>query len=110
VAEILSETLKRIGASPIERISVKGWLEDWLQAKERFLSPASFLAYAQAIRELLDYLGGPGSRRRIEAVTERDIEGFTSARDERSEIFSIASSLREPSIFRNSYQWNSLII
>src|SRR5690348_2031563 len=57
VAEILSETLKRIGETPIERISVKTWLEDWLAAKEAIIKPGSFLGYAQAVREFLAFLG-----------------------------------------------------
>jgi integrase len=75
VTEILNETLKRLGQSPVERISVKGWLADWLTSKEGKISPSSSLAYGQTVREFLQYLGDGGSRR-LESITERDIEGF----------------------------------
>jgi integrase len=78
VAEILSETLKRIGASPIDRISVKGWLEDWLAAKEATAKAVSLKAYAQAVNEFLEFLGPSGSKRRLESISETDIERFVS--------------------------------
>src|SRR5215471_4115970 len=34
VLEILNETLKRIGASSIEYVSVSAWLREWLGSKE----------------------------------------------------------------------------
>jgi integrase len=76
VAEILSETLKRLGQSPIERLSIKGWLGSWLESKRPSVSEASFLAYSQAVREFLDYLGPKGGNRTLQSITERDIEGF----------------------------------
>jgi integrase len=76
VAEILSETLKRLGQSPIERLSVQEWLSSWLESKQASVSPASFLAYSQAVREFLEYLGPKGGNRTLVSITERDIEGF----------------------------------
>jgi hypothetical protein len=32
--EILNETLKRLGETPIQRISIGEWLTDWLEGKE----------------------------------------------------------------------------
>jgi integrase len=75
VAEILNETLKRIGSTTIERISVKTWLEEWLSSKEQ-VSEATRLGYEQAVREFLEYLGSLGLTRRLEAITEGDIRGF----------------------------------
>lgn len=78
LTELFNETLKRLGQSPVERITVKAWLEDWLGSKEGKISPASALAYRQTVREFLGYLGEKGSRRRLESISERDIEGFIS--------------------------------
>jgi hypothetical protein len=39
---ILNETRIRLGESPIERISVKAWLEGWLAAKEATVTSGSF--------------------------------------------------------------------
>jgi integrase len=76
VAEILSETLKRLGQSPIERLSVRTWLESWLESKRAGVTAGSHLAYSQSIREFLDYLGPKGGNRTLQSITERDIEGF----------------------------------
>ncbi|MGA8654866.1 MAG: hypothetical protein WB586_01860, partial [Chthoniobacterales bacterium] len=53
--ELLDETLKRLGESPIERISIKNWLEEWLAGKEG-ISERTRENYAQAVREFLAYL------------------------------------------------------
>jgi integrase len=83
IAEILSETLKRLGQSPIERLGVQEWLESWLSSKQASISPASFLAYSQAVREFLEYLGPKGHNGTLQSITERDIEGFVAQlRDE----------------------------
>lgn len=73
--ELLDETLKRLGESPIERISIKNWLEEWLAGKEG-ISERTRENYAQAVREFLAYLGPSGINRRLESITERDIRGF----------------------------------
>ena len=73
--QLFDETLTRLGQSPIERISVKGWLESWLASKKN-LAPATFVAYQQTVTEFVEYLGPHGGARRLESITERDIEGF----------------------------------
>ena len=75
VSEIFNETLKRIGAAPLERISIKSWLEDWLKTKQE-KSEATRKAYSQAVRDFLAYLGPQGCHRRLESITEVDIRGF----------------------------------
>jgi integrase len=75
VSEIFSETLKRIGAAPLERISIKSWLEDWLKTKQE-KSEATRKAYSQAVRDFLAYLGPQGCYRRLESITEIDIRCF----------------------------------
>ncbi len=75
VSEIFNETLKRIGAAPLERISIKSWLEDWLMTKQE-KSEATRKAYSQAVRDFLAYLGPQGCHRRLESITEFDIRGF----------------------------------
>lgn len=76
-AQILNETLRRIGSGAIERITTQRWLEDWLEGK-RGISPATRLGYKQAIAEFLAYLGPKGANRLLEAITEADIRGFTA--------------------------------
>jgi integrase len=73
--ELFDETLKRLGQSPIERISVKSWLDSWLASKENS-APATLRAYRQAVTAFLAYLGPHGVARRLESITERDVEGF----------------------------------
>jgi len=43
VTEIVNETLKRVGAVAIERITIKDWLEDWLASKEQLSGNAARL-------------------------------------------------------------------
>jgi integrase len=76
-AQILNETLRRIGSGTIERITLRPWLEDWLENK-RGISPATRLGYQQAITEFLAYLGPEGANRPLEAITEADIRGFAT--------------------------------
>jgi integrase len=75
VSEIFSDTLRRIGAAPLERISIKSWLEDWLATKQE-KSDATRKAYSQAVQSFLAYLGPQGFHRRLESITEADIRGF----------------------------------
>jgi integrase len=76
-AEILNETLRRIGSGAIERITVGAWLKEWLESKQS-ISPATRLGYKQAIAEFLTYLGPKGEHRRLESITEADIRGFSA--------------------------------
>jgi integrase len=78
VAEILSETLKRLGQNPIERLSVERWLNNWLASKEQTVEATSFKAYSQAVREFLEFLGPRGRNRSLESITETDIERFVA--------------------------------
>ena len=77
VTELVNETLKRVGALTIERVTIKTWFEDWLASKEQ-LSPATRLAYEQAVRDFLEYLGPGGGARRLESISEADIRGFVA--------------------------------
>jgi integrase len=77
VAALLNETLTRCGHQPLERISVRDWLGGWLQAKRGTAKESSIKAYAQAVNLFLEFLGPEGSKRRLESITERDIELFT---------------------------------
>ena len=49
VLEILNETLKRIGASNIEHVSVKGWLREWLESRQGQVAESTYKAYGQAV-------------------------------------------------------------
>jgi integrase len=42
------------------------------------LASASHRAYTQAAEEFLAYLGEPGASRRLESISERDVEGFVA--------------------------------
>jgi integrase len=76
VTELLNETLNRCGVAPIERISVQGWLDGWLEAKRGKVKPKTLVAYTQAVQLFLSFLGPDGVRRRLESIAERDIEAF----------------------------------
>jgi integrase len=76
VLQILNETLKRIGASTIEYVTVKSWLRNWLDSKQGQIAESTFEAYGQAVDEFLDYLGERGQSRRLESITTADVEGF----------------------------------
>ena len=75
VTRILNETLERLGAGTIERLSIEQWLNQWLAGKTE-ISAATRLGYQQVAREFLDYLGAQGSKRRLDSITETDIRGF----------------------------------
>jgi len=77
VTELFNETLKRLGETPIERINVGDWLNDWLASKEH-VSRNTRLGYEQVVREFLAYLGPHGATRRLESIGEKDIRGFTA--------------------------------
>jgi integrase len=82
VSQILDETLRRVGIAPEsreERVSVGRWLNDWLESRRGVVSAGSFKGYAQAIREFLDWLGETGARRRLDAITEAEIERYVAA-------------------------------
>jgi len=76
VTALLNETLIRLGETPIERISVGQWLKNWLASKKPSLSPSSYSVYSQTVREFLSYLGEKGASRRLETISEIDIQGF----------------------------------
>ena len=76
-AEILNETLRRIGRGAIEGITTRDWLEDWLEGKQG-ISPATRLGYKQAMGEFLVHLGPQGEHRLLETITEADIRGFAA--------------------------------
>jgi integrase-like protein/integrase family protein with SAM-like domain len=77
LTELFNETLKRLGESPIERISVGDWLGDWLASKEH-VARNTRTAYEQVVREFLEFLGPHGAKRRLEAIGETDIRGFAN--------------------------------
>jgi integrase len=76
VLEILNETMKRLGATGIEFITVKDWLNDWLESKKGQVAESTHAAYTQAVTEFLACLGEHGSHRRLDAITEADIERY----------------------------------
>jgi integrase len=77
IAEILNETLKRVGIQAVERIGIGDWLDDWLAGKEQ-VSAVTRKSYEQVVREFKAYLGELGVKRRLETIDERDIRGFVA--------------------------------
>jgi hypothetical protein len=76
VTAILNDTLIRLGQVPVENISVRQWMEKWLEGKKPSLAPTSFASYSQTIREFLEHLGENGASRKLDSITEIDIQGF----------------------------------
>ena len=76
VEEILNQTLRSVGLSPMETPRVGKWLDDWLAGKRK-ISEASRLGYEQAVREFKEWLGLRVNQP-LEAVTETDIDAFVN--------------------------------
>jgi integrase len=74
IVDLLNDTLRSAGLEEIETIRVKNWLEDWLKGKRK-ISKASRVAYEQAVREFLEFLGLRANAP-IESITEKDINAF----------------------------------
>jgi Phage integrase, N-terminal SAM-like domain len=79
LAEVLDETLSRLGLAPIKTPSIKSWLEEWLKSKEGQVSASTHLAYEQIVREFLEFLGSAGSLRRLDSIGVTDIERFVAS-------------------------------
>ena len=78
ILELYNDTLKRAGLEEIETHTIEAWLNDWLKSRTS-ISDASKEAYEQAVREFLEYLNAQshrGGRRKLETITEKDIQGF----------------------------------
>ena len=75
-AEILNETLRRIGRGAIERITTREWLEHWLEGKQG-ISPATRSATNKPWASF-SRIWGQGEHRLLETITEADIRGFAA--------------------------------
>ena len=76
ILELYNDTLKRAGLKQIDAPSVGRWMRDWLEGKRK-IAPATRIAYEQAVREFLEFLG-TGQNRKLETITEKDIDGFVN--------------------------------
>jgi integrase len=76
VLEILNETMKRLGTSSVEFVTVKTWLTGWLASKRDQIADTTQKAYEQTVTEFLTYLGPRGAHRRLDSIKTEDIEGF----------------------------------
>ena len=74
VLELYNDTLKRAGLRQIDAPNVGRWMRDWLDGKHK-IAPSTRLAYEQAVREFLEFLG-LGRSRKLENISEKDIDGF----------------------------------
>jgi integrase len=74
--ELLRETYQRLGVTLPEKVSVKGWLEDWLASCKGATKDSTYLAYEQAVRDFVHFLGQPVSNRSITGITLETINAF----------------------------------
>jgi integrase len=74
-AEIINETLARLGQEPITRYRLGSWLDEWLQTK-RNLSDHLQKRYRFAVRIFLEFLGSGSERRFLDSITESDVRRF----------------------------------
>jgi integrase len=74
ILELYNDTLKRAGLKQIDSPSVTRWMKEWLESKRK-IAKSTRLAYEQAVREFLEFLG-PRQNRKLENITEKDIDAF----------------------------------
>jgi integrase len=77
-AEIINETLARIGQSPVVRLKLADWLKEWLAAKTN-VTPQILKRYRFASNKFLEFLGPDSQRRLLESVNEADVRRFAAA-------------------------------
>src|SRR5262249_17583652 len=70
ILDLYNETLRRVGLQEVETYTIGDWLTHWLEGRKN-ISPSTRIAYEQAVREFLGYLGA-GRNRKLETITERD--------------------------------------
>lgn len=75
IRKVLSETLERIGAKPIEAPTVAEWLNHWLGMKEGIVAASTMSAYKQTVRDFLAFLGKRADAK-LENITDEHISGF----------------------------------
>ena len=74
ILDLYNETLKRVGLQEIETYTIAAWLKVWLDGRKS-ISEATRVAYEQAVREFLDFLGA-GRNRKLDSISEKDINAF----------------------------------
>jgi integrase len=77
-AEIINETLKRIGQSAVVRVRLVDWFEEWLESKTS-ISPNLKKRYRFAATKFLEFLGEGAERRLLESITEADVRRFAAS-------------------------------
>jgi integrase len=73
---LFDETALHLGVGTLKRHSLSDWLEGWLEERKPHVSPQTHRAYAQAIRQFVEFVGD--SVATLESVTERDIAAFAT--------------------------------
>jgi integrase len=73
--EVVNETLRRLGADPIEHLRLKDWLDQWLETKQA-MSHALQSRYKFACGQFCEFLGPNSERRFLDSIQERDIRNF----------------------------------
>jgi integrase len=76
-AEIINETLSRIGQEPVERFRLADWLTEWLETKTN-VSAQIKKRYRFASTKFLEFLGPESGRRFLDGINERDIRRFAA--------------------------------
>ena len=74
--ELLRETFQRLGVALPEKVSVRGWLRDWLASCKGATEESTYLGYQHAVREFLAFLGTTAASRSITGITLETINGF----------------------------------
>jgi integrase len=77
ILELYNDALKRAGLKTIDLPSVGVWMKDWLESKRK-IAKSTRIAYEQAVREFLEFLGPAGAHRKLENITEKDIDAFAN--------------------------------
>jgi integrase len=75
VRRVLNEALTRIGAKPVESLSVRQWFESWIMGKTGVVADSTMLAYQQIERDFLKWLGKRADTK-IETITAEEITRF----------------------------------
>ena len=71
---LMDETALRLGLGSLERHTVKGWMEGWLEERRPHIAPRTLDAYAEAVRQFVCFVGDKS----LEAVTPADVAKFAT--------------------------------
>jgi integrase len=76
-AEVINETLRRLGQEPVVLLKLTDWFTEWLEAKTN-VSIQVHKRYRFAAARFLEFLGPDSGRRLLESINESDIRRFAA--------------------------------